>query len=81
LAEIATKVAPANIVIVPLLPKYPERNPAVDVLRFMRYNLPSNRMCKSFSDVVHHCFGGCNKLMGQPWRIFSIGLRNWTNEC
>jgi transposase len=59
-------VVPPNITIVALPPKSPELNP-VDWL--------SNRIFKSYDDLVDHCCEACNKLVDQPWRIMSTGLR------
>ena len=30
-----------------------------------------------FDDIVGHCCDAWNKLINQPWRIMSIGLRDW----
>ena len=43
----------------------------------MRENWLSNRVFKSFDDIVDHCCYAWNKLVDQPWRIMSIGLRDW----
>jgi hypothetical protein len=32
-------------------------------------------MFKSYDDLIDHCCDGGNKLVDQPWRIMSIGLR------
>ena len=31
---------------------------------------------KSFNDIVDHCCDAWNKLIDQPWRIMSIGIRH-----
>ena len=72
-------VVPANIVIVPLHPKCPELNPTENVWQFMRDNWLSNCVFKSYTDIVDHCCDAWNKLMDQPWRIMSIGLREWAH--
>jgi hypothetical protein len=41
----------------------------------MRDNWLSNRIFKSYDDPVDHCCAAWNKLVDQPWRIMSIGLR------
>jgi hypothetical protein len=44
----------------------------------MRDNWLSNRIFKSFDDIVDHCCDAWNKLVvDQPWRIMSIGMRDW----
>jgi transposase len=68
---------PANITIIPLPPKCPELNPVENVWQFMRDNWLSNRIFKSYDDLVDHCCAAWNKLVDQPWRIMSIGLRQW----
>jgi hypothetical protein len=70
---------PANITILPLPPKCPELNPTENVWQFMRDNWLSNRVFKSYDDVVDHCCHAWNKLINQPWRIMSIGLRDWVH--
>src|SRR5437870_11897392 len=73
-------VVPANITIIALPPKCPELNPVENVWQFMRDNWLSNRIFKSYDDLVDHCCEALNKLVDQPWRIMSIGLRQWAHE-
>ena len=72
-------VVPPNITIIVLPPKSPELNPVENVWQFMRDNWLSNRVFKSYDDLVDHCCEAWNKLVDQPWRIMSIGLRQWAN--
>jgi len=72
-------VVPANITIIALPPKCPELNPVENVWQFMRDNWLSNRVFKSYDDLVEHCCAAWNKLVDQPWRIMSIGLRQWAH--
>ena len=60
LAEIATQIAP-------------HAHAAVLVDQAGRL---SNRIFKSFDDIVDHCCDAWNKLIDQPWRIMSIGMRD-----
>ena len=62
-----------------LPPKCPELNPVENVWQFMRGNWLSNRIFKSYDDLVDHCCEAWNKLVDQPWRIMSIGLRQWAH--
>jgi len=39
----------------------------------------SNRIFKFYDDLVDHYCEGWNKLVDQPWRIMSIGLRQWAH--
>ena len=48
--------------------------------QFMRGNWLSNRIFKSHDDIVDHCCEAWNKLVAQPWRIMSIGRRQWAHE-
>jgi hypothetical protein len=43
----------------------------------MRDNWLSNRVFSSYDDLVDHCCDAWNKLVDQPWRIMSQGLRQW----
>ena len=40
-----------------------------------RDNWLSNRIFKSYQDILDHCFYAWNKLVDQPWLIMSIGTR------
>jgi hypothetical protein len=55
-------------------------NPQENVWQFMRDNWLSNRIFRSFDDILDHCCGAWNKLIDQPWKIMSIGLRDWANR-
>ena len=37
----------------------------------------SNRIFKSFDDIVDHCCYAWNTLIDQPWKIMSIASRDW----
>ena len=43
----------------------------------MRQNWLSNRVFNSYDDIVDHCCYAWNTLIAQPWKIMSIGLREW----
>jgi hypothetical protein len=73
-------VVPPNITIMALPPKCPELNPVENVWQFLRDNWLSNRVFKSYDDLVDHCCVAWNKLVNQPWRIMSIGLRQWAHQ-
>lgn len=66
-----------NVTIMPLPAKCPELNPQENVWQFLRDNRLSNRVFKSDDDIVDHCCDAWNSLVEQPWRIMSIGLREW----
>jgi len=71
---------PSNITLLPLPAKAPELNPVETLWQFMRDNSLSNRIFTSYDDIVDHCCAACNNLLDQPWRIISIGTREWTKE-
>ncbi len=71
---------PPNITIVPLPAKCPELNPVENVWQFVRDNWLSNRVFRSYDAIVDHRCDAWNKLANQPWRVMSIGLRNWARS-
>jgi transposase len=68
---------PENITLLALPPRSPELNPVENVWQFMRQNWLSNRVFSSYADILDHCCLAWNKLVDQPWRIMSLGLRPW----
>jgi transposase len=76
----AKLVVPDNITLVPLPPKCPELNPVENVWEFMRDNWLSNSIFKSYDDIVDHCTEAWNKLVARPWRIMTLGLRQWAHR-
>ncbi|MGG6893647.1 IS630 family transposase [Rhizobium sp. BR 315] len=73
-------IVPANITLLFLPPRSPELNPVENVWQFLRDNWLSNRVFTSYDDIVHHCCAAWNKLVDQPWKIMSIGLRDWAHR-
>jgi len=70
-------VVPPNITVMPLPPKCPELNPVENVWQFMRDNWLSNRVFQSYDAILDHCCEAWHKLTDQPWRIISVGMRDW----
>ncbi|MET0471043.1 MAG: IS630 family transposase [Xanthobacteraceae bacterium] len=68
---------PTNLSLLPLPPRAPELNPQENIWQFMRQNWLSNRIFKSFDDIVDHCCYAWNMLIDQPWKIMSIARRDW----
>ncbi len=68
---------PENITLMPLPPRSPELNPAENIWQFMRQNWLSNRVFQNYDDIVEHCCFAWNQLTSQPWKIMSIGVRDW----
>lgn len=73
-------MVPSNITILPLPPKAPELNPVENIWQFMRDNWLSNRIFKSYHQILDICCRAWNKLTAQPWTIMSIGLRDWAHR-
>jgi len=71
---------PANITLMPLPPKAPELNPVENIWQFLRQNWLSNRIFKGYDDILEHCCRAWNRLIHQPWRIMTIGMRDWTHR-
>lgn len=76
----ARLIVPDNITLLPLPPRSPELNPVENVWQFMRDNWLSNRIFRSCDDIADHCCEAWNKLVDQPWRIMTIGRRDWAHE-
>jgi transposase len=70
---------PNNVTLLPLSAKSPELNPVENTWQFMRDNWLFNHVFASHSDILDHCCHAWNKLVDQPWRITSIGLRDWAH--
>ena len=68
---------PDNITLLPFPPKSPELNPVENIWQFMRDNWLSNRVFKSYDDILEHCCFAWNNLINMPWKIMSIGTREW----
>jgi len=71
---------PQNITLLPLPPRSPELNPVENIWQYMRDNWLSNRVFEDYDDIVAHCCDAWNKLLAQPERITSIGLRAWAHR-
>jgi len=76
----AKLTVPDNISIVMLPSRSPELNPVENIWQFMRENWLSNRVFKSYNDIVDHCCDAWNNLVDQPWTIMSIGMREWAHR-
>jgi hypothetical protein len=70
---------PDNVTILPLPAKAPELNPVENLWQFMRDNYLSNRIFQNYEDIVDHCCAAWNRIADQPWRIMTIGLRDWAH--
>ena len=70
---------PDNITVLALPPRSPELNPVENIWQFMRDNWLSNRIFKSYEDIVALCCQAWNNLIDQPWKIMSLGMRKWAH--
>jgi transposase len=71
---------PGNITILTLPPRSPELNPLENIWQFMRDNWLSNRVFGSYDEIVALCCDASNSLIDQPWKIMSIGHRQWAHR-
>ena len=72
---------PDNITLLALPSRSPELNPVENVWQFIRDNWLSNRVFNSYDAILDHCCEAWNKLVDQPWKIMSIGTREWAHGC
>ena len=72
-------LVPSNITLVPLPSKSPELNPVENIWQFIRDNW-LHRIFKSYDDILDHCCFAWNKLIDMPWKIMSIGTREWAYQ-
>jgi len=70
---------PPNITLLPLPPRSPELNPVENIWQFLRDNWLSNRVFTSHDQIAALCCEAWNKLIDQPWKIISIGMRQWAH--
>ena len=70
---------PDNITTMPLPAKALELNPVQNIWQVMRDNGLSNRIFRSYEQIVALCSEAWNRLRDQPWRVMSIGPRNWAH--
>ena len=57
---------PENITFLPLPPRLPELNPVENIWQFICDNWLSNRVFKSYKDILDHCCYAWNSLIDQP---------------
>ncbi len=50
-----------------------------NIWQFMRDNWLSNRVFKSYADILDHCCYAWTSLIDQPWKIMTIGTREWAH--
>ena len=73
-------VVPDNITLLTLPPCAPELNPVENVCQFTRDTWLGDRLFASYDDIVESCCDAWNRLIDQPWKIISLGLRSWAYQ-
>ena len=68
---------PPNISLLPLPAKSPELNPVENIWQYLRQNWLSNRIFADYEAILDACCRAWNNLIERPWKIMSIGLREW----
>lgn len=68
---------PGNLSLLPLPPRSPELNPAENLWQFLRQTFLSNRVFETYNAILDAADHAWNAVLDTPWRIMSIGLRNW----
>ncbi len=58
----------------------PELNPVENLWQFLRQTYLSNRVFETYEDILDAPCEAWNRLIDQPWRIMSIGLRDWAHN-
>lgn len=71
---------PKNIIPVFLPPRSPELNPVENVWQYMRQTWLSNRAFSDYDKIIEACCQAWNSLVQKPWKIMSIGLREWAHN-
>lgn len=72
--------APDNITLLFLPACAPELNPVENLWQFLRQTYLSNRTFETYLDILDAACKAWNKIIDQPWRIMSIGHRDWANN-
>ena len=66
MASLGQLIVPPNITLLALAAEMPRTQPAENIWQFMRDNWLSNRIFKSYDDIVDHCCDAWNKLIDHP---------------
>jgi DDE superfamily endonuclease len=75
----ARLAVPEDITLVPLPPKCPELNPVEDIWQLLCDNWLSNLIFQAYESIADPCCEAWTRLIKQPKRITSIGLRDWAH--
>ena len=55
-------------------------NPVENIWQFLRQTYLSNRVYETYDEIIDAACQAWNRLIDQPWRIMSIGLREWADK-
>ena len=72
-------VVPENITPIFLPSRAPELNPVENVWQYLRQNWLSNTVFENYDAIVDAACVAWRKLIAQPERITSIGMRDWAH--
>ena len=70
---------PKNSTLIKLPPRAKELNPVENVWQFIGDNWLSNRDFGCYKGIVALCCEVWNRLIERPWKIRSIGMRDWAH--
>jgi transposase len=68
---------PKNLTMVSLPPACPELNAAENIWQYLRQTYLSNRVFKTYTDILDACQEAWQKLLDETGRIASIATRDW----
>ena len=68
---------PKNLTMVPLPAACPELNAAENMWQYLRQTYLSNRVFKSYTDILDACQDAWQRLLDETGRIASIATRKW----
>ncbi len=71
---------PKNITLLFLPSRAPELNPVENLWQHLRQTYLSNRVFETYHDILDAACEAWNSLIDQPWKIMSIGLRQWAHN-
>jgi transposase len=71
---------PKNITLLFLPSRAPELNPVENIWQHLRQTYLSNRVFETYHDILDAACEAWNCIIDQPWRIMSIGLRQWAHN-
>ena len=70
---------PSNITAIFLPSRAPELNPVENIWQYLRANWLSNTVFETYEDIIDAACEAWRKLIAQPHRITSIGMREWAH--